>query len=336
MRLGAWSLATSLVIAALSGCDINPTMVPTKSLTYTEDARRAYEEAMESFRSKDWETARPLLQEVRKLFPQSRYARLAELRLADIEFATERYVEAVTAYRAFASTYRTDKEVEYARYRLSKALYFDISDTFIQPPAEEREQATTIDAYRELRSFERAFPRSRYQRDIAYMLEMVTGRLVRHELYVARYYRRLDNFEAAIARIDYALKSYPNSGLDAEALVLKGETLMMMNRRQEARLAFQSVVDDWGGAFLETAKAFLAELSTPTQEPPSIRRPPDPGLPPPPSPAQGIPAQGSGGRATIPATAPRVPSGASSPATAPAPASPPSLPRPAPIEPSGI
>ncbi|MFO0551692.1 MAG: outer membrane protein assembly factor BamD [Polyangiaceae bacterium] len=252
---------------------------PTRTLTYTEDARKAYEEAMQAFNAKDWEGARPLFQEVKKRFPQSRYARLAELRIADIDFAQEKYTDAISGYRSYITTYRTDREVEYARYRLAKALYFDISDTILQPPAEERDQATTVDAHRELRAFLKAFPRSKFHKEATFMLEVVTGRLVRHELYVARYYRRKENYAATVARIDYALKKYPNSGLDPEALVLKGETLMMMNRKEEAKAVFQQVVKDWGGPFGEDAKSFLKELETPSQDPPKITRPSDPGLP---------------------------------------------------------
>jgi len=265
--------------AAALGCAASST--GPKQLSYTEDARRAYEEAMQSFRSKDWESARPLFQEVKKRFPQSRYARLAELRLADCDFAQEKYTDAISAFRSYVTTYRADREVEYARYKLSKALYFDISDTILQPPAEERDQATTIDAHRELRAFNRAFPRSRYRKDVDYMLEVVTGRLARHELYVAHYYRKRDNFDATVARVDFTLKTYPNSGLDAEALVFKGETLMMMNRRKEAKLVFELVIKDWGGPFANDAKSFLEELKTPSQATPQIRRPADPGPPPP-------------------------------------------------------
>ncbi|NUP06563.1 MAG: tetratricopeptide repeat protein [Polyangiaceae bacterium] len=289
-------------LATGTGCSTVASSGGPKTLTYTEDAKKAYEEAMQSFRSKDWESARPLFEEVKKKFSQSRYARLAELRLADIEFAQEKYTDAISQYRSFVTTYRTDREVEYARYKLAKALYFDISDTFLQPPAEERDQATTLDAHRELRAFVRAFPRSRYRKDVDYMLEVVLGRLARHELYVARYYRKRENYDAAIARIDYVLKTYPNSGLDPEALVLKGETLMMMNRRKEAKLIFELVVKDWGGPFGQDAKAFLEELKNPSQDPPDIKRPADPGPPAPkPDPKKTTPA------APAPPAAPKKP-----------------------------
>ena len=262
----------ALALASGAGCDASFSTTATPTLTYTEDARKAYDEAMDSFRGRDWESARALMSEVKKLFPQSRYARLAELRLADIDFAEEKFTEAIGSYRTFVTNHRHDREVEYARYRLTKALYFDVDDTIFLPPAEERDQGTAAEAHRELRSFLKQYPRSRYRRDIEYMLEVVTGRLVRHELYVARYYRRLDNFDAALARIDYATKTFPASGLDAEALLLRGETLLMMNRRQEAKTTFEEVVREHGAPFAEAARRFLDEISAPSQDLPTVRR----------------------------------------------------------------
>jgi hypothetical protein len=51
----------------------------------------------------------------------------------------------------------------------------------------------------------------------------------------------------------------------------------MMNRRKEAKLVFETVIKDWGGPFAITAKAFLDEMKDPSQDPPRIRRPADPG-----------------------------------------------------------
>lgn len=263
MRPSAAVLALAGCLAALGGlvgCDLEFNDGRTATLTYTEDARAAYNEAMAAFQAKDWEDARALFTELKRRFAYSRYARLADLRIADIDFELGKYPEAIAAYRAFIQEHRTDRNIEYAKYRMAKALFLDIDDTVFLPPAEERDQATTIEAHREVRTFLRQFPRSRYREDAAYMLEVVTGRLVRHELYVARYYLKEDAFEATLARIDYALKTYPGSGLDPEALVLKGETLLKMKKRDEARAVFESVIRDWGGPFAVTARRFLDEM----------------------------------------------------------------------------
>jgi outer membrane protein assembly factor BamD len=296
-RLAAAGGLVALVgLAALPGCDIQTADGRRATLTYTEDARAAYGEALAAFRAKEWDDARSLMGDVKKLFPYSRYARLAELRIADIDFEQEKYSEAVTGYRDFVQNHRNDRDVEYAKYRTAKALYLDIDDTFLLPPAEERDQATTLDAYKELRTFGRQFPRSRYRSDVEYMLEVVTGRLARHELYVARYYLKRDVFEATIARVDYALRNYPNSGLDPEALVLKGETLLKMKRRAEARAVFESVLRDWGGPFSTTAQRFLEEMGDRSRD----AHPPPGGAPPKGTPKEGAPAPGGGTPGTAP------------------------------------
>jgi outer membrane protein assembly factor BamD len=252
----AWALAVFLT----SACDVQSNASTPASLTYTQDAHRAYREAMAAYEAKDWEDAHALLAEVKRRFSPSRYARLAELRMADVDFEQAKYNEAISGYRAFIRGHRSDPNVEYAKYRIGKSLYLDIEDTILLPPQEERDQAGTRDAFRELRAFHRRFPRSRYRVDVTYMLEMVTQRLVRHELYVARYYLRNDNFEATVARVDYALTKFPGSGLDAEALVLKGETLLKMGKKKEGTAVLQGVIDNHGGPFGRVARRFLDQL----------------------------------------------------------------------------
>ena len=308
-----------------AGCDVALASASTASLTYTENARAAYNEAMTAFRDKDWEDAIALFTELRSLFPQSRYARLAELRLADIAFAQEKFTDAIAAYREFVTTHRTNRDVEYAKYRMTKALFLDIEDTFLLPPAEERDQATTKEAYRELRQFLRDYPTTRYRRDAAFMLESVTGRLVRHELYVARYYLKEDSFEATIARVDYALKNYPGSALHPEALVLKGETLMKMGEMAQAKTVFELVLSDYGGPFAVTAQDFLDELKSPSQPPADVRRRPRKGPPPLTTPKK----KGGAGATSPPAAAPppTAPPPAAPPPTAPPPTAPPPAPQ---------
>src|SRR5262249_55068994 len=156
---------------------------------------------MEAYRSKEWEDAKALFGEVRTRFSYTRYARLAELRLADIAFEQEKFTDAIQAYREFVQNHRADRDVEYARYRICKALFRDIDDTLFLPSAEERDQATILEAHKELRTFLREYPRSRYREDAGYMYQVIVGRLVRHELYVARYYLRTDDFDATVARV---------------------------------------------------------------------------------------------------------------------------------------
>ena len=88
---------------------------------------------------------------------------------------------------------------------------------------------------------------------------IVNDILVRHELYVARFYRARDQFPGTIARIEFALEKYPDSGLEPEALILLGETYLMMKRPDDAQLAFTKVLETYPeSAFTTPARNFLA------------------------------------------------------------------------------
>jgi outer membrane protein assembly factor BamD len=287
MRLPVVVAAVGLTVLLVSGCDaFEIGGAHHATLTYTDDARLAYGEAMHSYENKDWEDARALFGEIKKLFTYSRYARLAELRLADIDFEQDKFSEAITGYREFIQNHKNDPDLEYARYRVSKALFKDIDDTIFLPPAEEREQATTLEAYKEIKSFVRDFPKTRYLKDELYMFEVVVGRLVRHELYVARFYLRREDFEATVTRIDYALKNFPGSSLEPEALVLKGETMMKMKRLDDAAELFELVRKDYQGPFVVMAGSYLEEV----KELKAKGRPGKPPEPPPALPASPPPA----------------------------------------------
>ena len=232
------------------------------ALNYSEDAKRAYEKAMVAYDEHDWEKARGLFKEVKRKYSYSRYARLAELRLADTDVASEKLSEAIQQYRSFVHDHRTDPEVPYARFRICKSLFEQISDGgFLLPPLEERDQATSGESYRELSSFVKDYPMGIYAQQTRYMLAVVTGRLVRHELYVAKYYLKRDEFDAAVSRAQYVLRTYTGSGLEAEALVLLGETYLKMHKVADARSAFMEMLAKYPAApFSNTAKNFLLEM----------------------------------------------------------------------------
>jgi len=199
-------LATALLPAASAGCLEPP---PKSALGYTADAKRAYDEAMEEFNSHNWLQAQQLFREVKKKYSYSRYARLAELRIADADFEQEKYADAVRAYKQFVHDHRSDvQEVTYARARIAEAQYKEISESFLLPASEERDQATTLEAYKEMRAFLHDFPEARESAKICALIEDVTVKLVKHELYVARFYLARDNYDAAVARAQYALRNY--------------------------------------------------------------------------------------------------------------------------------
>jgi outer membrane protein assembly factor BamD len=236
--------------AAVCACENE---APKTALGYTENAKRAYDVAMEDFKAHNWVEAQNLFREVKRKYSYSKYARQAELRLADADVEQEKFADAIREYKDFVHAHRSDTEdCIYARSKMAEATFAQIPESFLMPASEERDQAPVIDAYKELKSFLADYPEAKSAPRMRELLGNITARLVRHELYVARFYLKRDNYDAAVARIQYALRTYgeadsatvssADSSLKAEALVLLGTTFLKMNKWTDARQAFEAVV----------------------------------------------------------------------------------------------
>jgi len=261
----AWaSLPLALGVALsslwLPGCDKESHA--NTPLDYSENAKRDYDAAMAAFDDKNWESARQLLSEVKRKYGYSRYARLAELRLADADYAQDKFAEATAGYKGFIHDYPNDPEIAYARYRVTMTQYDAVSASFLLPALEERDLAYVNDAHTSIRAFLNDYPNSEHAPQLAYMQSVVTGLLARHELYVAHFYLDRGNFEPAIARIQYALRTYGDSGLEAEGMVLLGEVYLKQKERLKARAVFELVLTRYPTSpFVVPAKRFLGRLA---------------------------------------------------------------------------
>jgi outer membrane protein assembly factor BamD len=253
-----WAAALVTVSLALAfgslGCE---GMEPKTALGYSADAKRAYEAAMEEFTAHNWLESTAKMREIKRKYSYSKYARLAELRIADADFMQEKYADAIREYRQFVHDHRSDPdEVSYARSKIAESEFSQISDSIILAAGEERDQAVVYDAYKELRGYLHDYPDAKESKRMRELLADVTARLVRHELYVARFYLQRDNYEAAVLRIQYALRNFAPgldtsktgeagaqaSGLEPEALLLLGETYLKMHKWTDARAQFQLIV----------------------------------------------------------------------------------------------
>src|ERR1700712_923077 len=126
------ALAAPFAAASLlTGCDKDSHA--NTPLDYSENAKRDYDAAMQAFDDKNWEGANQMMNEVRRKYGYSRYARLAELRLADANYQQEKFAEATAGYKAFIHDYPNDPEIPYARYQVTLTQYNAVSQSFLLP-----------------------------------------------------------------------------------------------------------------------------------------------------------------------------------------------------------
>jgi outer membrane protein assembly factor BamD len=255
----ALCLAMLVVLMTAVGC-AGTTKV--SGLNYGDKARQAYAEALDDFFDGECLQAEPAFRNVRRQYPYTRFAALAELRVADCMHKDGKYAEAIQAFEQFIRYRPSHTEVSYARFMVALCYYEQIpSDWLLSPPAYEREQRPTHDALRLLRRFIVDFPNdplvSRAQR----MAQDAIKLLAAHEMYVARFYLDGDHPLAAIGRLRTLITTYPASGYEPEALMLLGETYLDLRDPEQAKRAFQEITQRYPTSeYGSAAKRHLVEL----------------------------------------------------------------------------
>jgi outer membrane protein assembly factor BamD len=254
--LAFYGSASLWCAAALTGCATTQ-----KTGSYAENARLAYEEAMEAFEDDDCITAEPLFRDIRANYPYTRYAALAELREADCLSQEEKYAEAIEIYQRFARVRASHEDVPYARFKAAESQYKQIpTEWFLSPPSHERDVRSARDALKDLRRFLLDFPYDERAAQAQKMEKEVLALLAQHELYVAEFYLKREHPAAAVHRLNYLLETYEGSGYEPHAYLLMGRTLLFMKKRPEAHAAFRELIAKYpqSGSAVQ-AERYLAE-----------------------------------------------------------------------------
>jgi outer membrane protein assembly factor BamD len=231
-------------------------------LTLGQTAKSNYDRGIAQLEDKNVDRARRYFKHVRREYPYSRFATLAELRLADCEFAEEAFAEAAASYRRFVRLHPTHENADHAAFRRGLSFHKMIpTDWFLVPPSHERDMSATRDALRELRSFLRHFEESEYSEEANELVRDCLTRLAQHEMYVARFYLRRGKHKAAIGRTEVVEREYADSDLVSEAIFVRGETYLDMDEQDSARETFLKLARTFPkAAEAERARDYLRHL----------------------------------------------------------------------------
>ena len=218
------------------------------SVDYSVSAQKNYEKGLKELENKDWVAASKYFGFIKSRFPYSKYAVLAELRLADAEFGAEQYLEAIDSYRLFIKFHPTHEMVAngYASFRIGEAYFKQLpGDFWMFPPSFEKDMSATEDAATELKSFLDKYPDSPYRERAKDIVIKVGKRLADHEWYVARYYWDRGKPMGTVLRLRRLLESYRGVGYDEEALWLLGRAYVAVAMPDRAKNTFKELVDKY-------------------------------------------------------------------------------------------
>ena len=162
-----------------------------------EDGR--YKEAIEYFQKlKDW-------------YPFSKYAILAELKIADSHYHLSQYDEAVFAYEEFEKLHPRNEAIPYVIYQIG-LCYYDQIDTI------DRDQTPARKALETFQRLYKQFPDDQYARSGSEHIPKCLKSLAGNEYYIGVFYFKSKHYQAALQRFMAVLSNYPDVGYHQKAL----------------------------------------------------------------------------------------------------------------------
>ncbi|MFO7709118.1 MAG: outer membrane protein assembly factor BamD [Desulfobacterales bacterium] len=183
---------------------------------------------MESYDDGDYKKAVDHFQRLKDIYPFSKYAILAELKLGDAHYRLENYEDAVFAYEEFEKLHPRNEAIPYVIYQIGRSHFDRMTTT-------DRDQGS---ARRALETFQRLIqqhPNSTYARSAAEHLVACYKSLAGHDFGVGVFYFNSKHYPAALARFRSVVLDYPDVGYHQMALDYIART--------EARIAESGVSD---------------------------------------------------------------------------------------------
>jgi len=246
-----------VALGALAGCGDDKG----RTVKYQLTARQNYQKGLKELKDENFLEAVKYFTFVKTRFPFSRYATLAELRIGDTQLARGRYVEAADAYRQFMKFHPTHEMTEngYAQFKICESYYKQLPDDwFLSPPAFEKDQTATREAFKEYDKFLARYPQSKFIKKAREQRKSVLKMLIDHELYVARFYLQRNKPKATALRLRGILEQFPGTGNEPEIMILLGQTYLQMEQIDKARSMFKRIVEEHPGDFhAQRARLFL-------------------------------------------------------------------------------
>ena len=189
-------------------------------------AGQLVEEGAYAFESKKYKKALKIYSQLKDWYPFSRWAILAELRIADSNFELEHYDEALSAYEDFEELHPKNDAIVRIIYRQGLCWYRKLD-------AIDRDNSPAEKAIVQFQRLIERFPGSKYVASADKMIADCVNQLSSHELYVAEFYFKSGKYEAALNRYKYLVENYPTSKHAAIALSSISKTQKILDTPEE-------------------------------------------------------------------------------------------------------
>ena len=198
-------VALTAVFLVLGACSSEPTLD-------SSTAEGGFKLAERYEKDERFEESIAQFSQVKNKFPYSTLATEAELRIADINFKREDYIEAQGGYQTFKELHPSHPKIDYVTLRLGLSFYHQLPSTV------DRDLSVADKALLYFDEVVTSHPNSTHVAEAQRHKAKITQMLAEKEYYIAQFYFKREKFDSALSRFEDLLEKFPQSNLTARAL----------------------------------------------------------------------------------------------------------------------
>ncbi len=192
------------VLLIVQGCSVLGLDDKSNKTRMYNSAAQLVEKGAVAFEKKRYRTALKAYSQLKDWYPFSRYAILAELRIADSHFELEEYDEAIFAYTDFEELHPRNDAIDRVIYRRGLCWYKRVDSV-------DRDTKSATEALVQFRRLKERFPDSPFVGKIDKKMARCIDNLAGHELYVAEFYYKSNQYRASLNRYKHIVEYFPTS-----------------------------------------------------------------------------------------------------------------------------
>lgn len=204
LRLVALSLTLMMLCCGCSWFGFGKDQKEKPAYDLIQDGVEAYENGQYTAAIKNFE-------QLKDWYPFSKYAILAELKIADSHYHLRQYAEAVLAYEEFEQLHPRNEATPYVIYQIGRCYYNQIGTV-------DRDQEPARKALEVFQRLNRQHPQDPYARQARTHIAICLQNLAAHDFYVGQFYFKSKHYKAALSRFMTVVTKYPDVGVHHQAL----------------------------------------------------------------------------------------------------------------------
>ena len=171
----------------------------------------AYKEGMKELEKGDALYASRKFDEAEILFPQSIWAAKASLMSAYALYSQNYYDDAIFNLERHIKNYPKDKDLVYAHYLIAICYFEQLYD-------ERKDLKPLVKAREKFEHILKKYPNTDYAIDAKWKMGLIVDQMAAKEMYIGRYYMKMEKWIAAINRFKFVVKYYDTTVYIEEAL----------------------------------------------------------------------------------------------------------------------